>query len=119
LPRQERDWLAEKLLNEDEIERLIKILEAIDSDNLIKKIEKAVREGKVDPREEMATLKRLEILTRDLRRYICSFEYSLETEERKPLNYTTCFYCEKKERRKHQTGAVQTNNQVLLCSTPD
>src|SRR3989344_5431623 len=58
------------LLDPQEIKRLIDILEEIDVGTLVEKIEKAVRSHLIDPKEDCETLKHLEVLTRDLRRYI-------------------------------------------------
>lgn len=93
------------LLEDKEIQQLIRILMTIDEKSLTQKIKEAVKKGLIDPRRDRLVLKKLEVLTRDLRRYLCSFEYSLETDERKPLNYTCAFYkAEKgeKERTQHK-----------------
>ncbi|MDD5569447.1 MAG: DEAD/DEAH box helicase family protein, partial [Candidatus Pacebacteria bacterium] len=93
----------ETLLDDDEIRRLISILEGIDPDALIEKVERAVRKREIDPVNDRVVLKKLEMLVRDLRRYIHSFEYSLEAEGRKPLNYTCAFY----KGEKGENGKVQ------------
>ncbi len=89
------------LLDAPEIKKLIAILQEIDARELRKKVKQAVREKVVDPVEDMTTLKRLEVLTFDIPRYIHSFEYSLPGEEREsegvskrggPLNYTCAYY---------------------------
>ncbi|TSC93842.1 MAG: hypothetical protein CEN87_742 [Parcubacteria group bacterium Licking1014_1] len=85
------------LLDPQEIQRLIAILEEIDVNDLLEKIERAVRERLIDPEKDRETLKHLEVLTRDLRRYIRSFEFSLETDQRKPLNYTCAYYTQERE----------------------
>jgi len=91
------------LLDPQEIKRLIDILEEIDVGTLVEKIEKAVRSHLIDPKEDCETLKHLEVLTRDLRRYIRSFEYSLATDQRKPLNYTCAYYTQEQEgKSKHK-----------------
>lgn len=89
----------EKLLEDDEIRRLMNILIGIDANALLKKIAQAVQRHEIDLKEDRVVLKRLETLVRDLRRYIHSFEYSLEEEGRKPLNYTCAFY--KSEKGEH------------------
>ena len=92
----------ETLLAEDEIKQLIAILSEVDQNELARKIDKALRAGLIDPREDRVTLKKLEVLVRDIRRYVHSFEYSLEERDkdgelmRGPLNYTCAFY--KKEK---------------------
>lgn len=98
--KSERDGV---LLEAPEIKKLITILQEIDARELRKKVKQAVREGMVDPVEDMTTLKRLEVLTYDIPRYIHSFEYSLPGEEREsegvskrggPLNYTCAYYAQ-------------------------
>lgn len=85
------------LLDPQEIQRLIAILEDIDADVLLEKITKAVRARVIDPKEDRETLKHLEVLVRDLRRYVRSFEFSLEAEGRKPLNYTCAYYTQERQ----------------------
>lgn len=87
------------LLEAEEIKRLIAILDDIDANELLEKIEKAVRKRVIDPKKDRETLKHLELLVRDLRRYIRSFEFSLEADGRKPLNYTCAYYTQVKEGR--------------------
>lgn len=88
------------LLKDQEIRRLIEVLLDIDVNLLLQKIEEAVRNGTIDPVADRTALKRLEVLVRDLRRYLHSFEYSLETDERKALNYTCAYY--KLEKGEHE-----------------
>jgi len=104
--KSERDGV---LLDAPEIKKLIEILQEIDARELRKKVKQAVREGVVDPVEDMTTLKRLEVLTFDIPRYIHSFEYSLPGEEREsegvskrggPLNYTCAYYTQELGERK-------------------
>lgn len=93
----------ETLLTDEEIQLLIVILEDIDPGALMRKIERAVRAGLIDIQQEWETLKKLETLVKDIRRYIHSLEYSLPGEQRTspdvvkrggPLNYTCAFYRE-------------------------
>ena len=98
-----RTAFTEHLLDEDEIRRLINILSGIEADALLKKIEKAVDRGVINPKKDRVALKKLETLVRDLRRYVHSFEYSLEEKDaegqvkRPPLNYTCAYYREERE----------------------
>jgi Rad3-related DNA helicase len=88
----------ESLLEEEEIRRLLAILEAIDGHDLLEKINTAVAFGLIDPVEERVVLKKLETLVRDLSRYIHSFEYSLPKRDEEgevkhgPLNYACAMY---------------------------
>jgi len=90
-------WEIKELM--DELERLIELKNS-DKD-LISKIQVAIREGKIDPEKEQETLKKLEVIVRNLSRYWNSFQYSLTTEKHHALNYTYAF-CEKdlEKRRK-------------------
>lgn len=80
------------LLEEGEIRALLNKLGVIDADELRKKLGAAIKKREIDPVAERETLRRLEIITRDLTRYIRAFEYSLPAGERQPLNYTYAYY---------------------------
>jgi Rad3-related DNA helicase len=80
------------ILEPHEIEKLLSVLTAIDPDEFKGKVGKAVKTGKIDPKGEREVLKHLETLGYELNRYVRSLVYSLETEERKPLNYTFAYY---------------------------
>ncbi len=84
------------MLTAREIIALMSALEKIDQSTLLRKLEKAVREKHIDVVEKRETLKRLEVLVKDLRRYLHSFEYSLPSGDRHALNYTYAFYKEEK-----------------------
>lgn len=94
-------------LKDPEIRRLLDILVEIDGDGIESDLEDAVAQGLVDEKAEIKTMNAIGRLTRDLRRYVTSFEYSLETEEHKPLQYTCAFYvAEKPKDRKVQYKLV-------------
>lgn len=80
------------LLEDWEIRVLVNLLMEIDREKLEKIISDAVEKKEVDPIAEMETLKQLEILVRDLYRYIRAFEFSLSTDVRAPLAYTFAFF---------------------------
>lgn len=85
------------LLEDEELRKFIDLLEQIDGKKLEKEIRQAIKEGKVDVAEDRVTLKKLETFVRDLRRYLHSFEYSLEAPpDRHALNYTYAFYKEER-----------------------
>lgn len=93
---------VETLLEDDEIQRLIDILDPIDTDALGNKIKSAISQGIIRPKEDLAAIKRLEVLVRDIRRYVRAFMYSIDWvsehgEERRPLNYTCSFYRSEQE----------------------
>ena len=85
------------LLEDHEIRELIDVLANINTSGLRQKVKEAVKTGKIDPKKQRETLKRLEVIIHDLHRYLSSFEYSLETDKHKPLNYTYAFYKAEKE----------------------
>lgn len=80
------------LLEADEIRELMVRLEKVDVASLDKKINQAIRHGQLDALEHRELLKQLQTLIYDIFRYLHSFEYSLPTAERAPLNYTVAFY---------------------------
>ncbi len=98
------------LLKPAQVLQLIEILREIDVKELAVAIRDAVKKGKIDPREDRVTLKKLETLVRDLRRYISTLEYSVPTEERKALNYTCAF----QRRERVSEGRFQTKL-VVRC----
>lgn len=84
----------ETLLKDAEVAKLLDLLIEIDGDVIASDLEAAVDKGLVDKKRDLKTINAIERLTRDLRRYITSFEYSLEDPRtgRKPLQYTCAYY---------------------------
>ena len=80
------------LLEAHEVRELLDVLTAIDSEVLRQDIASAMQRGVIDPVADRTVLKRLETFALDLHRYVRSFEYSLATDKRHPLNYTFGFY---------------------------
>lgn len=80
------------LLEDKEVEELIGILDDINTGEMRKKIATAVKSRKIDTVVRREILKRVETLTRDLKRYLRSLEYSLATEKRKATNYAYAYY---------------------------
>ncbi len=80
------------IIEDGEILELMGLLEAINPARLGDKLIKAIGEGAVDEVEEALTLRQVEVLVRDIRRYIHSFEYSLDTLKRKRMNYSYAFH---------------------------
>jgi len=89
------------LLEDRELIELVTILEEIDASALERKLTKAIKEGAIDAKDEVETLKKVETLVRNIARYIHSIEYSLEAGDRGRLNYTYSFYTDEKEDGKH------------------
>ncbi|MDO8510472.1 MAG: helicase C-terminal domain-containing protein [bacterium] len=95
------------ILDRKEIERLLDIISDVDSKGLAAAIKRAVEAGQINPRKDRVELRKLEVLVRDIRRYIKSFEYSMPIGEpgergfRNALNYTCAYHkVEKGERDK-------------------
>ena len=80
------------LLESHEIQDLLKDLYNIDSSQLQKMIKKAVKSGAIDVDEQREVLKRTEVITRSLAKYLRSLEYSLPSRNQNPLNYTFAYY---------------------------
>lgn len=80
------------LLKDQEIMTLIELLEEIDAARVERDVATAVRSGKIDPKKDRETLKQLETIVRDLRRYIHTLEYSLATKQRHALNFTYGYF---------------------------
>ncbi len=88
--------LSQTLLEDHEIAELIGVLETFDSDRLARELQRAVISRVIDSRSQRETLRQLEVILRDLRRYLRSLEYALPGEHRGPLNYTYAYYEEEK-----------------------
>lgn len=85
------------LLEPEELCSLIEALSLIDTKEFGKKVSEAVREGRLDAKADRTTLRKLEVLIRDLRRYIHSFEFSIPSSGRHALNYTYAAWREEKQ----------------------
>jgi Rad3-related DNA helicase len=87
------------LLKEEQIVRLIDILEKIDVHSLEKKITAAIKSGLIDPVEQRAELNTLENLVYRIRRMVNSLGYALgeRTRSGQPLNYVVAYYYKKEE----------------------
>jgi Rad3-related DNA helicase len=89
----------EHLLMEDEIRKLIAILEEIDPNVLDPdRIKEAISAGLINAQRDWQQIKTIETLARDIRKYIHNFELGLAKEDaegnvvRRPLNYSCSFY---------------------------
>lgn len=80
------------LLDDWEIDDLIKILEGLNRTELRRKVKAAVQEKRIETKERRVMLKKLETLVRDLNRYLTSLEYALPAEHRKPSNFVYATY---------------------------
>ena len=81
-----------KLLEADEVHELLAVLYKIKSSELSRKISKAVKSGLINSLEKRDVLRKLEVLCRNLMRYLRSLEYSIPGEGRQPLNYTYAYF---------------------------
>jgi Rad3-related DNA helicase len=84
---EERRKNVETLLNDKQLRRLLKIISEIDANKIQKKVSDVIKTKKPSSDDEIDLLKKLEMVVRDLRRYVKSFEFALESDERYPLNY--------------------------------
>ncbi len=88
----------EYLLTDDEIKKLMAILEEIDPDVLAPdRIREAVLAGVLNPQQDWREIKTIETLARDIRRYLHTMEFAIAQEDeegitRRPLNYSCSFY---------------------------
>lgn len=105
---------GEPLLKEDEIGKLLDLLEAIDYQKLKKLLRNAVTQGIVDPKEDRETLKRLESIVRDVKRYVNTFRYSLPGKSRNPLNYIYAA-CEGSKEEVEEAGKKVRCKLVVKC----
>ena len=80
------------LLQDVELQELLLVLKDIDRDRMRSKVVAAIRSGEIDVKKEREVLTRVERVVYDLFRYLRSFEFSLGTESRHPLNYTYAYW---------------------------
>jgi Rad3-related DNA helicase len=80
------------ILEPGEIGELLDLTNAIDVGALATEVRQAIGTGAIDVERDRLALKQLEVLNRDLRMYMRSFEYSLKTDDRNPLNFTFAFW---------------------------
>ena len=81
------------LLEPSELRGLMDILSEVDVKHLGEAIKQARKDGLIDTRKDVVVLRKLEVLVRDMHRYIRSFEFSLQGDDgRSPLSYTYAFY---------------------------
>lgn len=90
---------TEHLLTEAETRNIIAILEEIDPKAIDpKRIKQAIKDGKLSRKDDWQAIKALEILARNLRRYLHTFEFALPVTDdegeviRPALNYS-CSFC--------------------------
>jgi Rad3-related DNA helicase len=88
---------APTILSDEEVWELMNRVSQIDDNVVRERMGQAVRDGSIDPVADREFLRQLESIAINLRRYVSSLGYSLETETRNPLNYVTYAYSEKDE----------------------
>lgn len=88
------------ILVAQDIRELLELANAIDTHVVDTEIRQAMSIGLIDRKKDRLALKQLEVLERDLRMYMRSFEYSLQTEVRHPLNFTFAFWKQELEEGK-------------------
>lgn len=87
-----------ELFGQTEIEGMLEVLGKINVETLEKKIQKIMKQGKIDPITQRETLKRLEGLVRNISRYARSLHYAVPEEGREhPLNYVYGTYTKERD----------------------
>lgn len=95
------------ILEDAEIRELMDILIALRSEVIEAQISAAIVLRQIDPEREREVLNQIQILIRDLRRYLAAFSYSLEAESRHALNYMYAFWrSEPRERERIRNRLV-------------
>lgn len=82
------------VLEPHELQTLITALEKIDADELDREVRRGIREKRIDAHADRETLREIEIVVRDLTRYVKALEFSLPSEDRGALNYTCAYHVE-------------------------
>jgi Rad3-related DNA helicase len=110
----------EVLLDDEEVVRLVNILQPIDTAALENKLHRALNQGIFDLAVEKEAIKMLEVLAKDLRRYVTSFMMALPKELEDgnilpPLTYTCSFYRTEREAEAEveTTGDQRRRKKVL------
>ncbi len=80
------------LLADEEIASLYEALLPIDPNRIREQVGAAIARGAIKPIEHREVLNQIQVLIRDLRRYLASFEFSLPAQRRHALNYTYAFH---------------------------
>lgn len=83
---------TESVLRIEELERLIAILNEVDADRIDTATRQATADGTLNPVDQRREIKELENLAHNIPRLIRSLEFSIEGEDRRPLNYVVAFY---------------------------
>lgn len=85
------------LLRNTEIEELMDILQELNPARIEQLVRQAISERILDTQIHREELKLLENLVKNIPRYILSFRYALEEEERGALNFVVAFYYEQED----------------------
>ncbi|MFA5029934.1 MAG: helicase C-terminal domain-containing protein [Patescibacteria group bacterium] len=85
-----------QIIEDEEVAKLLDKLKQINITRLGEKVRQAIRQGVIDAKAERETLRRLEIVLRDLSHYARSLEYSRPNEKRNALNYTYAFWSQER-----------------------
>jgi len=86
-----RSRFKEPLLDDREINSLIEVLEEVDADRIERQLKEALRQGEIDPIDDRETIKQLESIFLNLRRYLHMLHYSVATEGHGALNFTFAY----------------------------
>lgn len=102
------------LLTQAEIQELMDVVCSIDETGLKQKVFQAMQEGQLDEEEQMETLKHMEVILRDLRRYIISLGYAIPTEKRGALNYLYAYYEKKADESEKENKKKKVRYRLVV-----
>lgn len=89
------------ILESHEIGLLIRTLNIIDAKSIEKSVRSAIKDGAINPVDDEKTLKAIETVIYNVKRYLHSFQYSLDTGIQHPLNYVYAFYQKDTQEKTH------------------
>lgn len=81
-----------EILEPEEVEKLMEAISQVDHRTISRAIKSAIRSGAINVASDAELLDQLDGLIHDVARYYRSFEFSLPSGDRQPLNYTYAYY---------------------------
>jgi Rad3-related DNA helicase len=106
-PAGQRD--ERSILTNEQIGRLVEVLEAIDTKELKQDIRAAVDSGVLDPRKDRELLRQLQTITRSLKTYLSTLKFAMaanpqsKARRRHPSSYIFAFWLKGKMQDKNRT----------------
>lgn len=80
------------ILKPEELQKLMGVIGEVDQNAIQRAIKAAIKSGAISVASEAELLDKLDVLVYDVARYYRSFEFSLPSGNRQPLNYTYAYY---------------------------